>query len=140
MREPFVDTDVIIRLLTGDDLKKQAEASTLFEKVERRLLVLKAPDTVIADAVYVLSSKRLYHLPRSEIQALLTPLVRLPLFKIRNRQTLLRALELYALTNLDFGDTVIVASMERNHSKVLYSYDEGFDRISFVIRKIPSNH
>lgn len=34
MSDPFVDTDVIIRLLTGDDLQKQAEAAALFEQVE----------------------------------------------------------------------------------------------------------
>ena len=59
MKEPFIDTDVIIRLLTGDDPEKQAKAATLFEQVEQRQITLVAPVTVIADAVYVLSSKRL---------------------------------------------------------------------------------
>jgi predicted nucleic acid-binding protein len=73
----FTDTDVIIRLLTGDDPDKQERAAALFQQVEQGKLVLAAPDTVIADAVYVLASPRLYHLPRNQIAALLTPLVRL---------------------------------------------------------------
>lgn len=63
MAIPFVDTDVIIRLLTGDDPVKQAQAASLFEQVEQGKLSLAAPDTVIADAVFVLASPRLYHVP-----------------------------------------------------------------------------
>ncbi len=34
MSHPFIDTDVIIRLLTRDDLKKQEKAAALFEAVK----------------------------------------------------------------------------------------------------------
>ncbi len=129
MTIPFVDTDVIIRLLTGDDLDKQAAAKALFEQVEQGTLDVAAPVTVIADAVYVLSSRTLYHLPRAQVSALLTPLVRLPHFHVKNRRLVLRALALYATTNLDFGDLFIVASMQQAGSTIVYSYDRGFDRI-----------
>lgn len=65
MTYPYIDTDVIIRLLTGDDPQKQTAAKALFEQVERGTLTIAAPDTVIADAVFVLSSPRLYHLQNS---------------------------------------------------------------------------
>jgi predicted nucleic acid-binding protein len=135
--EPFVDTDVLIRLLTGDDPAKQGAARTLFEQVEQGALTLAAPDTVIADAVYVLASPRLYHLPRAQVSALLSALVRMPNFHVQHRQGVLRALELYASTNLDFGDVFIVASMELAGTDALYSYDKGFDRISGVSRQEP---
>src|SRR3990172_9629683 len=138
MSDPFVDTDVIIRLLTGEDKKKQADAVALFEAVEAGQQQLVAPDTVIADAVYVLSSPRLYHKPRPEVQSLLTPLVRLAGFRVQNRRTVLRALDLYATTKLDFGDALIVAALEQRGSRVLYSYDQGFDRISSITRRTPS--
>ena len=135
--QPFLDTDVIIRFLTGGDPVKQAAATILFEQVEQGLLTVHAPDTVIADAVYVLSSPRLYHIPRNDIREMLSTLVRLPQFQMRNRQSVLRALELYASTNLDFGDTLIIASMEQQGSHLLYSYDKGFDRIKSITRKEP---
>ena len=122
---PFIDADVIIRLLSQDDLAKQAEAA--------------APDTVIADAVYVLSSPRLYAKPCSEVAELLTPLVRLPGFRVRNRRIVLRALDLYAAINLDFSDALIVASMERANSDILYSYDTHFDRIPSITRRSPGS-
>ncbi|NOZ28404.1 MAG: type II toxin-antitoxin system VapC family toxin [Chloroflexi bacterium] len=137
MTAPFVDTDVIIRLLTQDDPEKQAAAAALFEQVERGELTLTAPDTVIADAVYVLSSPRLYNLPRDEIRAMLTALIRLPGFQVRNRRAVLRALDLYATTGIDFGDALIAASMEQAGSQIIYSYDAHFDRIPGIQRVEP---
>ena len=94
MTQPFIDTDVIIRFLTGDDPDKQAAATALFEQVEQGLLTVQAPDTVIADAVYVLSSPRLYHVARRDIQEMLAALVRLPQFLLQNRWSVLQALDL----------------------------------------------
>ena len=137
MTQPFIDTDVIIRFLTGDDPEKQAAASSLFEQVEQGLLTIAAPDTVIADAVYVLSSPRLYHLARNEVQELLIALAHLPHFQVQNRPAVLRALEMFGSTKLDFGDTLILASMEQQHSHILYAYDADFDRFDGIIRQEP---
>lgn len=138
MSTPFVDTDVIIRLLTGDDPRKQAEAAELFEAVESGKIVLQAPDTVIADAVYVLSSRRLYNVPRSEVRNLLAALTRLPNFRVQNRRAVLAALDLYAGTRLDFGDALIAAAMAQQGEETLYSYDTDFDRLDAVTRRSPA--
>jgi len=137
MSDPFVDTDVLIRLLTGDDPVKQAAATALFERVEAGELTLLAPDTVIADAVFVLSSRRLYNLPRQEVQQLLTTLLRLPRFRVRNRRALLRALEIYGGSNLDFGDALIVAAMHEAGSEAVFSFDRDFDRLPGISRIEP---
>ena len=137
MTRPYLDTDVIIRLLSKDDLANQAAAAALFEKIKAGTLEVAAPDTVIADAVYVLSSPRLYDLPRVTVRELLTPLVQLTGFKIRNRRAVLRALDLYASLNIDFGDALIVASMEQVGSQLVYSYDSHFDRIKGITRQAP---
>jgi hypothetical protein len=60
---------------------KQAAAAALFEKIKAGALEVAAPDTAIADVVYVPSSPRLYKLPRAVVRELLTPLVRLTAFK-----------------------------------------------------------
>lgn len=137
MTLPFIDTDVIIRFLTGDDPKKQAAAATLFEQIEQGLLTIAAPDTVIADAVFVLSSPRLYHIARSDIRDMLRRLVSFPHFRVENHLCVLRALDLYAATKLDFGDTLIIASMEQQNSHLLYSFDRDFDRIQGITRREP---
>ena len=139
MAYPFIDTDVIIRFLTGDDPVKQQRAARLFEQVEQGNATLVAPDTVIADAVYVLSSPRLYNLPRREVAALLIPLVRLSGFRVQNRRAVLAALNLYGYgaTKLDFGDALIVASMSQSGSQTVYSFDTGFDKIPGINRQEP---
>jgi predicted nucleic acid-binding protein len=139
MAYAFLDTDVIIRLLTGDDPVKQQKAAELFEQVEQGGLAVAAPDTVIADAVYVLSSPRLYKLSRHEVASLLIPLVRLPGFHVKNGRTVLAALALYGYgqTKLDFGDAFIVASLQPSGSQSLYSFDADFDRIPGISRQEP---
>lgn len=130
----FIDTDVVIRFLTGDDPVKQERAAKLFQQIEQGTLTLAAPDTVIADAVFVLSSPRLYNLARHEITALLVPLVRLPGFRVKNRRTVLGALALYGHgpIKLDFGDAILVASMQQSGSQTVYSFDKDFDRFAGI--------
>ncbi len=139
MAHPFIDTDIIIRFLTGDDPAKQARAAALFEQVEQENLTIAAPDTAIADAVFVLSSPRLYKIPKPEVAALLIPLVSLPHFHVDNRRTVLAALTLYGYgrTKIDFGDAFIAASMQQSGSQTLYSFDADFDKIPGIIRQEP---
>lgn len=137
MTHPFVDTDILIRYLTGDDAKKQAAAAALFEKVSKSELILIAPDTVIADAVFVLSSPKLYNLPRAEVRDLLTTLLRHPGFRVQNRGVVLKALALYADCSLDFGDVLIVVTMEQKKGKILYSFDRDFDQFVGIERIEP---
>jgi len=131
-QQAFVDTDVIIRLVTGDDPAKQAAAVALFERVEAGDLSLSAPDTVIADAVYVLASPRLYGRPREEIKDILTTLIRLPGFAVAGKPTVLRALDLYEQTGVDFGDAMLVAAMAEAGERHLYAYDADFDRFALT--------
>lgn len=139
MPYPFVDTDVIIRLLTGDDAVKQQRAANLFKQIERGDLIATAPVTVIADAVFVLSSRRLYNLPRQEIASALSDLVRLPHFRVKNRRAVLDALAIYGSSSfkVDFGDAFIVASMKQSASNEVYSFDAHFDRMPGINRIEP---
>ena len=139
MPRPFIDTDVIIRFLTGDDLAKQERAAHLLLQVEERTLMVAAPDTVVADAVFVLSSRRLYNLPRYEVAALLIPLVRLPGFRVSNKRSVLAALNLYGYgpIKIDFGDALIIASMQQSGSDTIYSFDTDFEKIPGIKRQEP---
>ncbi len=137
MGEPFLDTHIIIRLLTGDDPEKQLRAKRLFERIERNELQVTAPLTVIADTVYVLSSAKFYNLPRAEIVALLKLLLRLAGFRLRNRSMVVQALDLYNTHNFDFTDAVIYAAMLQSGSTVVYSFDQDFDHLKEISRREP---
>lgn len=136
--DPFVDANVIIRLITGDDPIKQQQAKALFQTIEQGTTTVTAPDTVIFEVVYVLASKRLYNLSRVQIQQVLAPILRPTAFRLTNKSVVFRALDLYASTNLPFGDAFIVAAMEATHSPVIYSFDaEHLDKVSGIIRREP---
>ncbi|MDP8922187.1 MAG: PIN domain-containing protein [Chloroflexota bacterium] len=140
MSEPHIDTDVIVRLVTGDDPDKQAAAAQLFQDVEDGTLTVRAPVTVIADAVFVLCSTRLYNVPRQKAAAALARLVRIPGFRIDRRRTVLAALNLFGVTRLDFGDCMLVASMRQAGATIVYSYDTDFDRFPEIERREPPQH
>jgi predicted nucleic acid-binding protein len=133
----FLDTNIILRFLTGDDPEKQAASRTLFERIEQKELTVYAPDSVIGDAVFVLASKSHYSKSREEIRAMLFPLVSLEGFKIAHRRTLLRALDLYAAYPIDFSDAFLKATMEAENASVIYSYDTDFDRFPDITRREP---
>jgi predicted nucleic acid-binding protein len=57
--------------------------------------------------------------------------------KVQNRRILLRALDVYATTHLDFGDAMTVATMERLSARDLYAYDHDFDAIAAINRIEP---
>jgi len=134
----YIDTDVIVRLVTGDDLAKQAAAARLFQEVEDGKLTVAAPYTVIADAVFVLCSRNLYNLPRPVAAAALARLVRIPGFHIERRRTVLAALDLFETHRVDFGDCMLIASMRQAGASALYSYDRDFDRFAGIERQEPA--
>lgn len=136
-RVAYIDTDVIVRFITGDDPVKMEAATTLFTAVEEGKQTLSCPVTVIADAVYVLTSRQLYALDRGLVATALNALVGLPHFRVAQRRIVQRALDVFTKTQLDFGDAMIVATMERAGVTPLYSYDRDFDRFSTIQRREP---
>jgi predicted nucleic acid-binding protein len=134
---PFIDANVFIRHLTRDDPKKAQACLELFQKAREKKITLTTSESVIAEVVYVLSSKKLYDLPRKEIRELLYPLLSLPGLKLTNRRTYLHALDLYASYPLDFEDALTVAQMKRQKIIEVYSYDRHFDQVAGITRLEP---
>ena len=72
---------------------------------------------MIAAVAYVLSSTVLYNVPRAEIQTRLVTLLTLKGLRLPEKGVYARALELYATTNLDFVDALLVAHVERTREE-----------------------
>ena len=133
----FIDTNIFIRHFTRDDPEKAQACLELFQKAKQGQITLTTSESVIAEVVYILSSKQLYHLSREKIRSLLYPLLSLPGLKLPQRKIYLRALDLYATYSIDFEDALIVAQMERQGITDLYSYDRDFERVPGVTRLEP---
>jgi predicted nucleic-acid-binding protein len=96
------DTNVIVRLLTGDEPRQTARARGLFE-TETVFL----PKTVILEAEWVL--RRLYRLERLPIIRALEALLSLPNVRCEDEPVVRRALA-WSRENLDFADALHLAS------------------------------
>lgn len=133
----FVDTNIFIRYLTKDDPDKAKACFELFRQASSKQITLTTTEAVITEVVYVLSSKKTYNLARDEVRVRLYPLLSVSGLQLAQKQTYLRALDLYATYNIDFEDALIVAQMEQQKISDLYSYDQGFDRIPGINRYEP---
>jgi predicted nucleic-acid-binding protein len=85
----------------------------------------------------VLTSPRLYAVPRADAAEMLKVLIRLPAFEVDRREAVLGALDLFASSRLDFGDALIAAEMAWESATVLYSFDRDFDRLAGLARREP---
>ncbi|MHB8644958.1 MAG: PIN domain-containing protein [Thermomicrobiales bacterium] len=133
----FLDTNVILRYLTQDHPDHGPRAYAFLQRVERGEIAATLSEAVIAEVIYVLSSKALYNVSRAEIQTRLVTVLNLKGMRLHAKGTCLRALDLYATTNLDFVDALLVAQVERVKNATLVSFDRGYSNITTVQRAEP---
>lgn len=133
----FIDTNVFLRYLTRDDPVKAERVKALLERCQTGEVILWTSETIIDELVYVLSSPKVYKLSREEVRKLLLPLVSLKGLKLPSRRAILRALNLYAVTSMDFVDALAVVYMERRGITEVYSYDKHFDALEGIKRREP---
>ena len=107
-----VDTNIVIRLLTGDDPAQLARARYLFE-TEKVFL----PKTVVLETEWVLRS--LYGLAASDIIRALTALVTLPQVSVEDSATIIEALG-WLRQGLDFADALHLASSRMSERFVTF--------------------
>ena len=133
----FLDANIILRYLVNDDPKKAARCYDLFQKVKNGDMEITTCEAVIAEVVYVLSSSKLYNLPRDEICSILLPILNLNGLRISQKQLYVMALNIYASSNIDFEDAICVAYMQKYKIKEILSYDSDFDKVEEIKRLEP---
>lgn len=133
----FLDTNVFIRFITRDDPEQAQRVRKLFQQVEADTLQVTTSGEVLMEVVYVLSSKKLYALPRDQIQRAVSAPISLRGLKLANKRDYLEALDLFVDNRgLSFVDSLIVTQARRAGARIV-SFDKGFDRIAGVTREEP---
>lgn len=134
----FVDANVFLRAMTGDDPAKAAASAQLFREVDLGHQEITTCEAVIAEVVYVLSGRGTYGLSHSDVRARLAPFLRLRGVRLPQKRLYLEALDLYAThAALDFEDALCVVHMKHAGLTDLLSYDQDFDRIPEITRTEP---
>ncbi len=137
MSAPFLDTNVILRHLLNDDPAKSPACFALIQALEQGRLTAWTSHLVIAEAVFVLSSKRTYNLPREQIRDRLLPLIHLPGLKMPQKRLFDRVFELYSALPIDYVDCYHAALVEQRQEPEVYSYDAHFDQVGTLRRREP---
>lgn len=127
----FVDTNILVRHLTGDP-PEMAERATRYLATERGLLLT---DLVVAETVYVLES--FYETPRNQVAEAIRSLIAFDSVLCVDPALLLRAVEVYETDRLDFGEAYLVACAESTGVGRVASFDQAIDRVDTVERVEP---
>jgi len=128
----FLDTNVLIRHLTGDP-PAQARRARAFLAAAGELLL---PDLIVAEVVYVLES--FYEVERERVAELIRAVIGFPAVVVVDEPLLLRALEVYEVDRIDFAEAYLVASAEASGVNTIASFDRSIDRIATVQRIEPA--
>ena len=127
----FLDTNVLIRHLTGDPPELAARATAALARGEPLLLT----DLVLGECVYVLESY--YKVERARVAELLRSAIALPAIEALDPTTLVRALEVYELDRVDFAEAYLVAQAEATGINEVLSFDRSLDKVKSVTRREP---
>jgi predicted nucleic-acid-binding protein len=127
----FVDTNVIIRHLTGDPPELASRATAALASDDRLLL----PDLILAESVYVLES--FYEVSRARVAQLMRAAIALPTVQVTHEASLLRAVEIYELDRIDFAEAYLVAQAEATGINEILSFDRSIDRVASITRREP---
>ena len=133
----FLDTNILLRHLTGDDEDKARACQRLLFRVEQGEETVVTSDLVIAEAVFVLQSPRQYGLPRDRIRQLVEPITGLRGLRLPRKALYARVFDLYCQKSISFTDAYNVAFMEARGLNEVYSYDTHFDRVEGIGRVEP---
>jgi len=128
----FLDTNVLIRHLTGDPPGQARRATAFLEQADELLL----PDVILAEVVYVLES--FYEVERRRVAELARAIVGFSAVVVVDKAPILRALEVYEVERLDFAEAYLVAIAEASGVGAIASFDRTIDRLPTVRRIEPS--
>lgn len=127
----FVDTNILVRHLTGDP-PEMARRATDFLRTEVELLLT---DLVVAETVYVLES--FYKTPRGRVAETVRSLLGFRSIVCVDAPLVRRALEVYETDQIDFAEAYLVACAETTGVGRIVSFDQSLDRVGTIERVEP---
>jgi predicted nucleic acid-binding protein len=133
-----LDANVFVRWIARDDPAMTDAAEALFARLQRGEEQVEVLEAVIAEVIYVLTSRALYALPRGEVAERLQLALTLSGISMDHKSRCLRALELYVRhRRLSFVDALVATAALEGEPPVVYSFDRDLDRVVGLTRREP---
>jgi len=136
MAARFLDTNILVRLLTRDDEEKAARALLLIQRVESGEEQVITSPMVLFEAVFIL--QRRYGVSRAKIRDDLGYIVSLRGLRLANKTLYLSALDLYVDNKISFTDAFNAAFMRSKRLSEIYTWDTDFDILEGIARVEPA--
>jgi len=131
----FLDTNILLRLLTRDDEVKAEQSLALLLRIENGDERVVTSALVIFEAIFTL--QRSYRVPREQIRDFMLPFIELQGLQAPDKGLYAQAFDLYIDLNISFADAFNAAYMLENGLSEVYSWDGHFDRVGGVTRVLP---
>jgi predicted nucleic-acid-binding protein len=136
LRKVVIDTNLLVRYLTGDEPQKAKAVDNLLSKAERGELKILVPSIVIAELVWVLES--FYQMHSSEITELIEAVLNTPGIEVTEKSIIASTLKLYRTKNIDLIDAWIIEFAKDRGIKTIYTFDrKHFMDVSGIETRIP---
>lgn len=117
-----IDTNIVVRYLTGDDPSQSPRATALFRAAASGQVYLVIPTPMLQETVYVLET--FYDGTAETIAPKLISLLNLPGIRCPDARWVLDALHWYRAKNVDFGDALLCA-YARSEGCEVATFDKG---------------
>ena len=134
MARLLLDTNIIVRFLTGDHPAHSPRSRNLFARAAAGNVTLVVTDLALAQTVWVLQS--FYEVDRPAIAAALKDLIESAGIEVQNKTSLVSALRNFAQTDVNFVDAYH-AAIAAAESIAIASFDRDFDQFAGVKRVEP---
>ena len=122
----LVDTNVLLRFLSGQPPEQAAAARKLFERAANGEVVLEVSPIIVAEAFYTLHS--FYGVERKTAAEKLSLLLQQHGVKLRDADAVFSALECIQAANVGFADAVL-ASVATEEKLSVASFDRDFGKL-----------
>ena len=133
---PFLETNIFLRHLTGDEPNHSPRATAYFDRIQKGNLVVRTSDTVVFEAVFTL--QRFYRAPRTAIRDKLLPLLELPGVVLPGKDSYREVFDLYVShPRASFADCYHAVLARQLGSAEIVSFDRDFDRLPGIVRIEP---
>ena len=115
------DTNVLVRLLVGDDPAQFAAAAALLEAAGEGAETCYLADVVLCETEWVLTSR--YGARRPDVLAALTEIAADGRYAFEDPEAVADALRAYAAGRADFSDYLIGARSRAKGARTTYTFD-----------------
>ena len=123
-----IDTNLIIRFLSGDDEQQAKKVYNIFKKTELDKNELFVPLLVILELIWVLES--VYEISRTEILDSISELLLMPILKFEHQSALQQFVVSAQGNRYDLSDLLIARSAKIQGCETVLTFDKKVSKFS----------